>query len=481
MNHLLHPHTVSSLSLSLTSSLSLSTMQQPHSSTAIPSSSSTSNAETSLSIQNAQVSENRPRQSRRVRITYGGRFNRTISITDDSAIVRDDKWSCLAVIFSLWFFVAVTMIMGVYGSMSVALGPCSSIVFHPNPVFVQYVKVENLQANPGLILYGTYQYPSLDVVSTWRETFNISIPYGSEKEWKLYLNRGSEVNISYSLSSESSSVYLVIAEGAESLSEWMADPTYPNTTLSWNMIHGTGMITQEIFRSSSYYVALGNLEGEEVESQVELNLTVKAILHNTTNAYYKCALTSSPCGLNIFFPYGNTAVLVSPAPQQNTSNEEWYVKLSYGPRWLTYIFGIGGLTMIMFWAFNVLTKLQSAHDDRVESRSEGPGPDQASLLSRKYDDRSSWGSSYDSLPEDEEDLDFLAGGSTDGKCLGDGETSNNTRRLCAICFDAPRDCFFLPCGHCVACYECGTRIVEAAGTCPVCRRNMKKVRKIFTV
>jgi hypothetical protein len=26
--------------------------------------------------------------------------------------------------------------------------------------------------------------------------------------------------------------------GAESLSVWLADPTYPNTTLSWNMIHG---------------------------------------------------------------------------------------------------------------------------------------------------------------------------------------------------------------------------------------------------
>ncbi|GAU27447.1 hypothetical protein TSUD_161330 [Trifolium subterraneum] len=463
-------------------------MPQPHSSTAIASSSTSnaetsqsnqnsivSNAETSQLNQNAQVPENRPRQSRRVTITYG-RFNRSISITDDSAIVRDDKWSCLAVIFSLWFFVAVTMIMGVYGSMSVTLGPCSSIVFHPNPVFVQYVKVENLQANPGVILYGTYQYPSLDVVSTWRETYNISVPYGSEKasiyEWKYYLNRGSEVNISYSLSSESSSIYLVIAEGAESLSVWLADPTYPNTTLSWNMIHGTGMITQEIFRSSSYYVALGNLEEEEVE--VELNLTVKAILHNTTNAYYKCALTSSPCSLNIFFPDGNAAVL-------NTSNEDWYVELSYGPRWLTYIFGIGGLTVIMFWAFNFLNKLQSAHDDRIGSRPEGTSPDRAPLLSRKDDDLSSWGSSYDSLPQDEEDLDFLAGGSTDGKCLGDGETSNNTRRLCAICFDAPRDCFFLPCGHCVACFECGTRIVEAAGTCPVCRRNMKKVRKIFTV
>jgi hypothetical protein len=31
------------------------------------------------------------------------------------------------------------------------------------------------------------------------------------------------------------------------------------------LLQGTGMITQEIFRSSSYYVALGNLEQEEVE------------------------------------------------------------------------------------------------------------------------------------------------------------------------------------------------------------------------
>jgi len=27
---------------------------------------------------------------------------------------------------------------------------------------------------------------------------------------------------------------------------------------------------------------------------------------------------------------------------QNASNE-WYIKLSYGPRWVTYIFGIGKL------------------------------------------------------------------------------------------------------------------------------------------
>ncbi|KAG4925254.1 Putative E3 ubiquitin-protein ligase XBAT34 [Glycine soja] len=357
------------------------------------------------------------------------------SIRDGSAaIFRDDTCSCFVVVFSLWFFVSMTMILGVYGSMTVVLGPKSSTVFQPSPVFVQSVKVENLKANPGPgpILYGTYQYPPLDVVTTWGESCNVSLPSGSYKasisEWKYYLNSGSSVNISFHVSSRSSSVFLVISKGDGSLTRWLEDPTEPNTTLSWNVIHGTGMITQDILWSSSYYVALGNLD-EDVE---------------------------------------------------NASNE-WYVKLSYGPRWMTYIFGIGGLTLLVFGAFNFLNQLQCAHEDRAGVRSEGTSPQRAPLLSNKDDDLSSWGSSYESLPQDEEDIDFLPGGPIDGKILGDGETSNNTRRLCAICFDAPRDCFFLPCGHCVACFACGTRIAEAAGTCPVCRRNMKKVRKIFTV
>lgn len=102
------------------------------------------------------------------------------------------------------------------------------------------------------------------------------------------------------------------------------------------------------------------------------------------------------------------------------------------------------------------------------------------LLSNKDDDLSSWGSSYDTVSQDDEELEPQAIGSLGPRTTKDGEF-RNTRRLCAICFDAPRDCFFLPCGHCVACFACGTRIAEAAGACPICRRHMKKVRKIFTV
>ena len=83
--------------------------------------------------------------------------------------------------------------------------------------------------------------------------------------------------------------------------------------------------------------------------------------------------------------------------------------------------------------------------------------ERAPLLPEKDDDISSWGSSYDSVSHDEEDLEqWLAVTSVEGKPLNEGE-SNNPSLLCVICFDAPRDCFFLPCGHCAACFTCGTR------------------------
>ena len=113
------------------------------------------------------------------------------------------------------------------------------------------------------------------------------------------------------------------------------------------------------------------------------------------------------------------------------------------------------MTVMMFAVFHFLNNFECRRGNRVQYgdlRSE-----RTPLLSNKDDDLSSWGSSYDSVSQDDEDLeDVQTIGSREGKSTKDGEY-NNTRRLCAICFDAPRDCFFLPCGHCVACFACGTR------------------------
>ncbi|KAI5584547.1 hypothetical protein BDE02_06G088800 [Populus trichocarpa] len=399
---------------------------------------------------------------------------------DDLSAIRDCTWFCVVVVLTFCFFVSMTLILGVYGSMRLTLGPKCSILLPPNPLFVQSIKVEQLyDTNPGLMLYGFSKPPPLDVVRTWSRTLDVSVPADSHKDFVYFLNEGSQINISYRVNSPSSSVFLVIAQGNEGLSQWLEDPTYPNTTLSWNVIQGSGFVQQSILTSASYHIAVGNLNSEKVE--VQLAIRVRSFQYNTTKAYYKCTFTDGKCSLNIMFPNGNVAVLNSFGPEQGSESDEWNVKVSYVPRWATYIVGIGGMTVLILAAFNFLNMFQCIREDGTRILFGEVEAERAPLLSCKDDDFSSWGSSYDSVSNDEEDLeDFLAAGSLEGKSR-DGENGNNTRRLCAICFDAPRECFFLPCGHRVACFACGTRIAEADGTCPICRRNLKKVRKIFTV
>lgn len=118
----------------------------------------------------------------------------------------------------------------------------------------------------------------------------------------------------------------------------------------------------------------------------------------------------------------------------------------------------GGMTVLMLLVFNFLNKFQFNRQLRIGVPLGGTQPETSPLLPDKDDDLSSWDSSYDSASHDEEDAqDKLGVGGLDGKPKKDGENNSNPKRLCTICFDAPRDCFFLPCGHCVACFTCGTR------------------------
>ncbi|CAL5335146.1 unnamed protein product [Camellia sinensis] len=373
---------------------------------------------------------------RQTGVGYHVHYPITTEDEETSRLIRDDTWSCIIVVLTFWFFVSMTLILGVYGAVNLQLGSNCSLLITPNPLFVESIKVEQLdEANNGPILYGFYKEPPRDVVTTWSETQSTYIPAHLYK-WN------------------------------EGFAQWLEDISYPNSTMSWNVIHGSGIIQQDIFQSSTYYVAVGNLNQEEVESSwrechcnVQLNISLKAFLYNTSDAYYNCAVAHSACSLKMFFPSGNAAVLTSPGPEQvaGTTSDQWYVKLSYGPRWITYLVGIGVMTVFMLLAFHFLNNFQCTHEEGNRFQFGELRSERAPLLTQKDDDLSSWGSSYDSVSQDDEDLeDGLAVGSLEGKPLKDGEYNNNIRRLCAICFDAPRDCFFLPCGHCVACFACGT-------------------------
>ena len=122
------------------------------------------------------------------------------------------------------------------------------------------------------------------------------------------------------------------------------------------------------------------------------------------------------------------------------------------------------MTVLILLAFRVCNTFQTIIENGTGYQV-GTGetePEQAPLLHPKDDDASSWGSSYDSISHDDEDLEeWLAVNSLEGKTSKEGENNGNPRGLCVICCDSPRDCFFLPCGHCAACFACGTRYIYA--------------------
>ncbi|KAG6693173.1 hypothetical protein I3842_10G154400 [Carya illinoinensis] len=145
--------------------------------------------------------------------SYRGNAN-PLAFDDASTVIGDDAWSCIIVLLTFWFFVSMTLILGVYGPANLSLGPNCSLLLQPNPIFVQYIKVEELNESAvGPMLYGFYKTPPLDSVTTWSETRNVSIQVDSHQVWVYFLNEGSQINISYSVNSPSSSVFLIIAEG----------------------------------------------------------------------------------------------------------------------------------------------------------------------------------------------------------------------------------------------------------------------------
>lgn len=68
--------------------------------------------------------------------------------------------------------------------------------------------------------------------------------------------------------------------------------------------------------------------------------------------------------------------------------------------------------------------------------------------------------------------------SSDGKNGSSEELYDG--KICVICYDEERNCFYVPCGHCATCYVCAQRIFNSENkVCPVCRRFIGKIRKLF--
>lgn len=51
---------------------------------------------------------------------------------------------------------------------------------------------------------------------------------------------------------------------------------------------------------------------------------------------------------------------------------------------------------------------------------------------------------------------------------------------CAICMDKPRDCVMRPCHHMVTCYKCAAMLINRRDGCPICRKDIIEIIKVYS-
>ncbi|CAM0954506.1 unnamed protein product [Alopecurus aequalis] len=401
---------------------------------------------------------------------------------------------CFLVLLALSLLASKALMEGYYYSpVELVAGPGCSRLVRANAFFVKEITVRMVEGEQGsgesrlVVLYGLAGgAPRLDVPVAWSEARRVVVAANSHTEWVYFLNRGSEIQVDYSVKPEAANinpVCIVIVQGNERFTQWTENPSVHDTTLAWRLVHGTGTVKQAILSSGDYYVGVGNLHGQD--TTVTLDIRISALLYDTTGAGYACSPGISPCTYRLPILGQNVAVLSSGLRefQRSSSGDERRpvrVVLSYEPRWIVYFVGSAIVAVVLLVVYELLGPMMGfvfccccTGSGGVRGRRSpgvvGQTTATASLLENKEDEES-LGSSYDSVSSD---------GDHDAEAGGDEEEE---RRLCVVCCDARRDCFFLPCGHSATCHPCGTRIVEGdGGSCPFCRRKLKKVRRIFTV
>lgn len=140
--------------------------------------------------------------------------------------------------------------------------------------------------------------------------------------------------------------------------------------------------------------------------------------------------TASPGGLNQFpvtlaFDHRDDEVL-----------GEGHVVVEYAMRMAIY----AGLTAVFLMVIALIVKLMWSCDE--EEAGAGGEAARATENSRLLSKEEAVFTSYGTSGEDLE-----SGSSSSCEDLYDGT-------ICVICYDDQRNCFFIPCGHCVACHAC---------------------------
>ncbi|XP_068657651.1 E3 ubiquitin-protein ligase APD1-like [Aristolochia californica] len=142
-----------------------------------------------------------------------------------------------------------------------------------------------------------------------------------------------------------------------------------------------------------------------------------------------------------------------------------HIEISFMARVVTYFLILGLLIIVVSVLFKCLGVFRSEWG--TEEAAEPDIESQANPLMSEKEAPCSYGTM-----EDDSDSSLCCNSPMD---LYDG-------KICVICYDGRRNCFFIPCGHSATCYTCAQKITEGENkVCPICRRLVHKVRRLFAI
>ncbi|KAA8528481.1 hypothetical protein F0562_035836 [Nyssa sinensis] len=362
-------------------------------------------------------------------------------------------WARLLFPLTLWICVSVTIKYGYYGNRRMVLGPGSSRLFEASSIFVKQIEVRD-DAKKVVSLYGFSEKPELSLETNWSVSNYVTLGSYNQKGFSLWLNKGSRIKMRWEAQTSSLDQLLVsLIKGEQTLLPTSTSSLDAHTLNEPTNGKEAGYTIEE---DDNYHVGIINTNPRSIIMVMNINISSK--MYDTSKAKSMCSAIDGSCRLNLLFP--NTKFVIVTTPNNGDAGG-WYIELTFVARVVTYIAILGFAVIIIY----LLLKYLGTCDG--ESDVEEP-PVQAITETNPLMPEKSFRLPYGTGDEDRE-----SGSSSSSEDLYDG-------KICVICYDEPRNCFFIPCGHCATCYDCAQRIMEGESKlCPICRKLIhKKFQKL---
>ncbi|KAJ0980257.1 hypothetical protein J5N97_008512 [Dioscorea zingiberensis] len=360
--------------------------------------------------------------------------------------------------FLVWFFVALRLWYGNYGNNRLVLGPSSSRIVKTSSVFVKEINVKGKE-NKGLFLYGFSDRPELGSETNNSTTrYSLFLDSFNHQEFSLWLNKGSKLSMKWNVDvlhggvTNGDQVLLVlINKGHRQNLKSLKRYEY----LESQEINEVKYIVEE---DNTYNIAIQNLNPQSIA--MDLNVSVSSTMYDTTKATSFCSVTNTTCKLKLDFPRSHYFVLTTPN-SEDIHGEEWSsVEITFTVRIVIYFFIFGMIMAVVWIILHQLDECGNAQRERTQEERESEPILATKEILCKY------GTS--------EDPETSLSGSFNDQLYDE--------KICILCYEESRTCFFTPCGHSISCFSCAQRIMkEENKLCPICRRLIHKLRKLPAV